>query len=741
MRKFLVLFSFVPILLISFFSLGAMTLQQNHQSQQITEKIRTKRSVETGINETDFINTMFLRSTFFENWSDTNYFINPTLKTSKSLTYNDKWYLDFLKDSYSTGVSYDKPSDKFMDLYKNWDNYVKQYNINKFYDIDKKQFLKELTNFIYSFTIKYNLTQMLNKLKTNINDLQTVNLIEDNWKLIDINWRKDRYKFENEFKKLNNKWYFFIESDTYGFNKYLAKNNDNNIKQVNEWHWIIILNNGNYAYFDASKIKLIYCWDGVGEPQTPTINSNNGEITDWSVENQNKVKDFLNKYLDVIIQENIRVQQGGNPDYESPIVGTQRIIFDFEIVDESERYTAMYFIKKSIYRMILTIDKNNNIIAGSLELTHTKTASNGMTNFVKETKLGFLFIFMKEKDNIFNFDANTNSYLENGNIKYYEKMKGQIDINKFLKAFFAYALVPVFQNRSNFIESGYIDNLQYDTVLINFFGLKLVNFRDVLIDENIINKNQFEKLLNSMFTVSQNFYKDYLRTIFDLENNTYTQGYNKKYGLLANNGFKIYPRYFYFSDKYKSLDFKMYSAYKNRFYNTNYGDVFNYDFSVLNNYNINQNEGYVFEGTLKDKYGLKYKKMEEQKIGYNVFELQAQKENDMYRYYDFNFGIYNWQEINNGGLFPDSQWWQAQYESCSWYNLACHIRNAAIWIVNNIPGIKQVNELASGVGKIFQTIYGFFSQTFEVWKFSPALYSTITNLFLLIIFMKFVRLI
>ncbi len=65
MRKFLVLFSFVPILLISFFSLGAMILQQNHQSQT-TEKSRTKRSVETGINETDFINTMFLRSTFLK---------------------------------------------------------------------------------------------------------------------------------------------------------------------------------------------------------------------------------------------------------------------------------------------------------------------------------------------------------------------------------------------------------------------------------------------------------------------------------------------------------------------------------------------------------------------------------------------------------------------------------------------------------------------------------------------------
>ncbi|ALA98292.1 Spiroplasmavirus-related protein [Spiroplasma kunkelii CR2-3x] len=129
---------------------------------------------------------MFLRSNFFENWSETNYFINPTLKTSKKLSFNDKWYLYFLQDSYSTGISFDKPSDEFMDLYKNWDNYDKKYNINKFYDVDKKQFLRELTNFIYTFTNKYNLTAMLNKLKTNIYDLQQVNLNYDfyNWKLV-----------------------------------------------------------------------------------------------------------------------------------------------------------------------------------------------------------------------------------------------------------------------------------------------------------------------------------------------------------------------------------------------------------------------------------------------------------------------------------------------------------------------------------------------------------------------------
>ncbi|AXF95374.1 spiroplasma plectrovirus-related protein [Spiroplasma phoeniceum P40] len=195
-------------------------------------------------------------------------------------------------------------------------------------------------------------------------------------------------------------------------------------------------------------------------------------------------------------------------------------------------------------------------------------------------------------------------------------------------------------------------------------------------------------------------------------------------------------------DKYKQLDIKLYSAFKNRFYAiNNYGSVFNYDFSVTNNYDIKLNSGYVFGGNLQNKYGLKYKKIEEQKNGYNVFELQAQKENDMYRYYDY-FGIYNWQEINNGGLFPDKQWFQVQYITPKgWWDFETHIKNAVIWIVNTIPGVKQVNELASGVGKVFETVYIFFSQIFEVWKFNLALYSTITNIFLLIIFMKFVRLI
>ncbi len=420
MRKFLVLFSFVPILLISFLSLEAMTLQQNHQSQQTAEKTRTKQSLKTGINETDFINTMFLRSSFFENWSDTNYFINPTLKTSKLLTYNDKWYLDFLKDSYSTGISYDKPSDKFMDLYKNWDNYVKQYNINKFYDVDRKQFLKELTNFSYSFAKYFNTVEVINKLEKSVDNLQNVDITSNfgNWKKV--------YANNKPFNTVDNKYYIIVwrvtSNSKWNINGFDNWQNDNlqGIGLINNYRLYRTLNSleikqepnkiiSNWNNDNGTYFKSFYRWDGTDKPDIHEIDSN-GDLKYFSEYYQN-VRYFLLKYIDVIVQENIRVQQGDNPDYESPIVGTQRIIFYFEIVDESDRYTAMYFIKKSIYRMILTIDKNNNIIAGSLELKHTKTASNDPSYFYKEIKLGFLFTFIKDKDNIFNFDANTNSYL------------------------------------------------------------------------------------------------------------------------------------------------------------------------------------------------------------------------------------------------------------------------------------------------------------------------------------------
>ncbi len=139
---------------------------------------------------------MFLRSSFFENWSDANYFVNPTLKTSKSLTYNENWYLDFLKDSYVSGIVFDKPSKQFLELYQNWDNYVKQYELDRFYNLDKKFFLKDLTNFMYTYFEKYDgrstaIQGMLQKIEQGVKNLEQVKFNEDNLKLIDNHESED----------------------------------------------------------------------------------------------------------------------------------------------------------------------------------------------------------------------------------------------------------------------------------------------------------------------------------------------------------------------------------------------------------------------------------------------------------------------------------------------------------------------------------------------------------------------
>ncbi|ALA97797.1 Spiroplasmavirus-related protein [Spiroplasma kunkelii CR2-3x] len=163
-------------------------------------------------------------------------------------------------------------------------------------------------------------------------------------------------------------------------------------------------------------------------------------------------------------------------------------------------------IKKAIYRMILTVDEANIFISGSLEL-----------NNVNSDDLSFNFSFMRTvTGEVFNFNGSIYSLINNKYLRYYQQFNGQFDLFNFLQSFFASALVPVFQNRSSFIENGYIDNLQYDTVLVNFFTLKLQNFNNILLSENINDKLQFDKLLNSMFKISQKFYTNYLRTIFDL---------------------------------------------------------------------------------------------------------------------------------------------------------------------------------------------------------------------------------
>nr|CAK98365.1 plectrovirus spv1-r8a2b orf1 n-terminal and c-terminal truncated protein [Spiroplasma citri] len=358
-----------------------------------------KRITNKGINETDFINTMFLRSSFFENWSETNYFINPTLKTSKKLLFNDKWYLDFLQDGYSTGVVYDKPNETLLSYYRQWHSLKNRYMIEKFYDVKKENFFNDLIDFIYAFAVKYKMFDVSKEIVENVdrykeNHYPRVKLKQDNWKLIENNNR------ESEFSKPNNKWYFYIRIT----DKYVCKKvyfDSNFIKN-------------QYTYWQHLKYGInfpVYRWDGVGELELPTIDKKTGEIIDWNSYQQTRVKEFIALSLYSVLKENIRVQQGGGADYENPNkFGTKRIIFDFETVDELD----VKNIKKAIYRMILTVDEANLIISGSLEL-----------NNINNDDLSFNFSFMRTgMGEVFNFNGSIYSSLNSKDLKYYQQFSG-----------------------------------------------------------------------------------------------------------------------------------------------------------------------------------------------------------------------------------------------------------------------------------------------------------------------------
>ena len=219
------------------------------------------------LSEKDFLNSMFLRSEFFENWSDTNFFVNPTLKTSKPLKYQENWYLDFLKDSYSTGISYDKPADAFLDLYKNWEKYANQFQITGFYNIDKINFLKNLTNFIYTFVQNQNMTSEFQKLQSNIKDLNLINLKKQGkWEIV-----------SDKILRKKSGWYFVIKTQY----------QDSEMPFV-EWAEVLSTNFPDFRdieYNDTSYTQnkyVVYKWTGENQPNKPKIDVKTGEITDWN---------------------------------------------------------------------------------------------------------------------------------------------------------------------------------------------------------------------------------------------------------------------------------------------------------------------------------------------------------------------------------------------------------------------------------------------------------------------------
>ncbi|WFH00158.1 lipoprotein [Spiroplasma citri] len=95
-----------------------------------------------------------------------------------------------------------------------------------------------------------------------------------NWKLIDKN------NINNQFSIYDEKWYIIIAKNTTNQSIEIIKfKNNQNEKSISP-----IINNTFYIYpiyNNWYSIINLYCWDGDGEPETPTIDKNTGEIIDW----------------------------------------------------------------------------------------------------------------------------------------------------------------------------------------------------------------------------------------------------------------------------------------------------------------------------------------------------------------------------------------------------------------------------------------------------------------------------
>ncbi|AXF96707.1 lipoprotein [Spiroplasma phoeniceum] len=66
----------------------------------------------------------------------------------------------------------------------------------------------------------------------------------------------------------NNKWYILL------LNNYVS--NNWNIMKIH-----LTINPRDIIFEPNNLLKSVYLWDGDGKPETPTIDKNTGEITDW----------------------------------------------------------------------------------------------------------------------------------------------------------------------------------------------------------------------------------------------------------------------------------------------------------------------------------------------------------------------------------------------------------------------------------------------------------------------------
>nr|WP_245938571.1 M20/M25/M40 family metallo-hydrolase [Spiroplasma phoeniceum] len=262
-------------------------------------------------------------------------------------------------------------------------------------------------------------------------------------------------------------------------------------------------------------------------------------------------------------------------------------------------------------------------------------------------------------------------------------------------------------------------------LVLNFNYKELLNM-DILKKSNsnyFVNdvKQNFYSLDN-LFQVLDYFYSNVLRVIFNISNFrefiyfTSNNG-NLSFVFFVKNGFLLYPKSMVFNIlRFPDTDIyylkprvQLYNAYTINSTNDYFSYYSNWDYKT--NILPSNNDKYTQSIKLLDMTDRsKYQ-------GFNLirFSTTTLIENRSISINGFNFSLYNATDWN--GELNDGKIWQLPYKKGAWYRLDIHIENSAIWIVNNLPGMKEIYKFVNGIVHVFSNMSELFNNIGNLFAF------------------------
>ncbi|MFX4056852.1 MAG: spiroplasma phage ORF1-like family protein [Spiroplasma sp. hy2] len=242
--------------------------------------------------------------------------------------------------------------------------------------------------------------------------------------------------------------------------------------------------------------------------------------------------------------------------------------------------------------------------------------------------------------------------------------------------------------------------------------------------------------LDSLFQILDYFYSNVLRTIFDISNFKEQIFFSSKNGNLGfvffvKNGFLLYPKSMLFNilrfpntdEGYLRPQIQLYNAYTINSNNEYFSYYSNWDY--ITDVLPSNNDKYTQSIKLLDMTdNSKYQ-------GFNLIRFNTTRltEKNSIAILGFNFSIYNaadWNnEINNGNI------WEIPYKQCDLFHIGGCFENAAIWLVNKMPRMKDVYNFVNGIVHVFSNVSELFNNIGNLFAFDIAFKIMLSSILIL----------